>query len=235
MADINTYFFALAGGILPALVWLAFWLREDYKHPEPKGLIMWTFLLGMGAVIVVLPFQRAINEFLPGLTLSAIVLISLLEETFKLISAWGGGLRSPEDNEPIDPIIYMITAALGFAALENVLFIFGWLNSESVTASVSIIGGNFRFIGATLLHVISSAIIGVAMGFHFYKSRVVQAVWTIIALILATIFHAGFNLAILRVENGTALAFGVVWISVVFLLLAFEKVKTIARGAQKAV
>ena len=58
MIGTETALYALLGGILPALVWLAFWLREDYKHPEPRGLVFRTFIFGMIAVIIVLPFQK---------------------------------------------------------------------------------------------------------------------------------------------------------------------------------
>lgn len=228
MIDIETIVYALLGGILPALVWLAFWLHEDYKHPEPRGLILKTFLLGMVAVIFVLPFQKTVDAFLPGTTLVAIILWVVLEEVFKLAAAYFGGLRSVEDNEPIDPIIYMITAALGFVALENALFIFGPLIGEDIMKSV--ITGNLRFIGASLLHVVSSGIIGVSLAFSFYKSRAVRIILTILALILAVIFHTGFNLAIIYWDNsGATLAFSLVWASAILLLLAFEKAKTIAQ------
>ena len=133
-----------------------------------------------------------------------------------------------EDNEPVDPIIYMITAALGFVALENALFIFGPLIGEDVTRSI--ITGNLRFIGASLLHVASSSIIGVSLAFSFYKSRSRRTTLVILALILAVVFHTGFNLAILYWSNsGAMLAFSAVWISIVVLLLVFERVKAIAR------
>ena len=132
MIGVETVIYALLGGILPALVWLAFWLREDYRHPEPRGLILRTFTFGMGAVILVLPFQKVIAVFLPGMTLAAIFLWVVLEELFKFSAAYIGGLRSVEDNEPIDPIIYMITAALGFVALENALFLFGTIVGRDI-------------------------------------------------------------------------------------------------------
>ena len=220
--------YALLGGILPALVWLAFWLREDNKNPEPRGLILKTFLLGMSAVIIVLPFQKAVDMFFPGMTLLAITLWVILEEVFKFGAAWFGGLKAAEDNEPIDPIIYMITAALGFVAMENTLFLFGPLVGDDITRSV--ITGNLRFIGASLLHVVSSGIIGVFMAFSFYKSRKERAMFTLLALILAMAFHIAFNMMIVRWENfGAILAFGLVWIAVILLLLIFEKAKTIAR------
>src|SRR3989338_9470647 len=162
--NFQTIFYAVLGGILPALLWLSFWLREDRKHPEPKGLIGKTFLFGMLAVIVVLPFQKGVDAVFPDLMLPAIFLWAGLEECFKFAAGYFGGLHSIEDNEPVDPIIYMITAALGFVALENTLFILGpLLIGEELTRSV--IAGNLRFIGASLLHVVSSGIVGVSLAF----------------------------------------------------------------------
>ncbi|MEX2013936.1 MAG: PrsW family glutamic-type intramembrane protease [Parcubacteria group bacterium] len=220
--------YALLGGILPALVWLAFWLREDYKHPEPRGLILRTFLFGMAAVVLVLPFQEVVDTWFPGMAAAAILLWVILEEVFKFVAAYFGGLHSAEDNEPIDPIIYMITAALGFVALENALFIFGPLIREDITQGI--ITGNLRFIGASLLHVVSSGIIGVALAFSFYKPRGKRIALTCLALLAAIVSHAIFNLAIIYGgTSGAMYAFGLVWAGIIFLLLAFEKAKAIAR------
>lgn len=228
MINLETATYALFGGILPALVWLVFWLREDKKNPEPKKLILRTFLFGMGAVVIVLFFQKWVDTLFPGTTLLAVILWVVLEETFKFVAAFLGGLKSTEDNEPIDPIIYMITAALGFVALENALFVVGPLIGKDVVTSV--ITGNLRFIGASLLHVVSSGIIGVSLAFSFLKPRGQRVIFAVLALILAIILHSGFNLAIIHWDNdGAMFAFGLVWIGVILLLLAFEKAKMIAR------
>src|SRR3989344_6957870 len=153
MISLETLIYAALGGILPALVWLSFWLREDRKNPEPNGLIVKTFLLGMFAVLLVLPFQKGVEMLIPGTTLVTLFLWAFFEETFKLSAGYFGGLHTVDDNEPIDPMIYMITAALGFAAIENALFIFGPLVGNETTQSF--ITGNLRFIGASLLHVVS--------------------------------------------------------------------------------
>jgi RsiW-degrading membrane proteinase PrsW (M82 family) len=229
MTGIDTVLYSLLGGVLPALLWLAFWLREDYRHPEPRGLIMKTFMLGMISVVFVLPFQKIVDNFFPGMTLVAILSWVVLEELFKFGAAYFGGLKSIEDNEPIDPIIYMITAALGFVALENALFLFGSLIGESIIDSV--ITGNLRFIGASLLHVVSSGIVGISLALSFYKGMWTHIVMTTLALLVAVAFHATFNLSIVNWGNsGAMLAFGLVWVGVVLLLLAFEKAKTIRRN-----
>jgi RsiW-degrading membrane proteinase PrsW (M82 family) len=226
--NFDTIAYALLGGILPALVWLSFWLREDRRSPEPDGLILRTFLLGMLAVILVLPFQKGVEMVFPELFTLSIFLWALLEEIFKLIAGYFGGLHSVEDNEPIDPLIYMVTAALGFVALENALFIFGPIVTGD--AAQSIITGNLRFIGASLLHVVSSGMVGAALSFSFYKKRVVRTFNLCVGLIAGIVFHLIFNLLIINMgDRGTMLAFVMVWIGVAWLLLAFERSKSIAR------
>ena len=209
------------------MVWLFFWLREDRKSPEPDGLILKTFLLGMLSVVLVLPFQKGVEMMIPSLTAFAIFLWALLEEIFKLGAGYFGGLHTVEDNEPVDPMIYMITAALGFVALENALFIFGPLLNDQITQGI--ITGNMRFIGASLLHVVASGLVGLSISLSFYKSRSKKILYVSTGLAGAILFHLYFNLLILNLGNfGTTLAFVSVWIGVVLLLLSFEKIKRIA-------
>src|SRR3989344_9103220 len=98
MINLETATYALFGGILPALVWLVFWLREDKKNPEPKKLILRTFLFGMGAVGIVLFFQKWVDILFPGTTLLAVILWVVFEGSFKFVAAFLGGLESTEDN-----------------------------------------------------------------------------------------------------------------------------------------
>jgi len=225
MINSTSIIYALLGGILPALVWLAFWLHEDSRRPEPKGLILKTFILGMLTVVLVIPFQKVIDISLPGAGVIAIFLWVILEELFKFGAASVGGLRSVEDNEPIDPIIYMITAALGFAALENALFLIEPIIGRSILDGV--ITGNLRFIGASLLHVVSSGMIGIMLAFSFYKSKSLRVALVSIGFVIAVIFHLIFNLSILGGDIITPLS--MVWVGVVLLLLGFERAKMIAR------
>ncbi|OHA89899.1 MAG: hypothetical protein A2832_02060 [Candidatus Zambryskibacteria bacterium RIFCSPHIGHO2_01_FULL_44_22b] len=228
----NTVIYALLGGILPALVWLIFWLREDRKNPEPRLYIFTTFLLGMGGVLLItigaLVFDEQVGDILDHTSIYALISLAALEEILKFGAAYIGGLHGTEDNEPIDPMIYMITAALGFVALENALFIFGPLVDGEVMKSI--ITGHMRFVGASLLHVVSSGIIGVALSFSFYKSGVRKFFNILIAIIGAIAFHTFFNAIItLFKDNGPTIAAIAVWVGVIFLLWAFEKAKAIAR------
>ena len=228
MNNWSTLAYALIGGILPAILWLIFWLQEDRKRPEPKRLILRTFIFGMMAVLLVVPFQKSVDSIFPGLGFIAFLLWAILEEGFKFGAAYFGGLKSKEDNEPVDPLIYMITAALGFVALENSLFIITPLLDND--AVMGVIVGNMRFVGASLLHTFSSSIIGVALGLSFYKKPSVRGWWALIAFIIAIVFHTIFNLIIALDQTKTVYAFGVVWVGLIVIIFLFEKVKAVARG-----
>ncbi|MBX4189027.1 PrsW family intramembrane metalloprotease [Candidatus Parcubacteria bacterium] len=223
--EFSPIIYALLGGILPAFVWLLFWLEEDRDNPEPNTKLLATFLAGMLAVIVVLPFQKAVDKILPGAGPVAFLLWAVLEEGFKFAAAYYAGLRGADDDEPLDPMIYMITAALGFAALENALFLLNPLLQSDITGSL--ITGNLRFIGSTLLHTVSSGIIGTALDLTFYKSRDERVALGVLAFFLAIFAHTAFNLFILNESGfGTFLTFATVWAGITALILMFEKVKS---------
>ncbi len=221
----STLLFALLGGIIPAILWLLFWLREDRLHPEPRGLIMLAFLAGMITVIFVIPIEIGLKTFFGGTVLVA--LWAITEEVLKFIFAYIFVLRNKAVNEPIDIIIYMITVALGFAAFENTLFLLPTLSDGLVFESI--ITGNLRFIGATLIHTLSSATIGATLAFSFYKTKISREFALFVGLILASILHTLFNFFILKgnEDNGLLETFLVVWVGIIILILIFEKVKLI--------
>ena len=227
---------AFAGGVLPALAWLWFWRREDSAHPEPRRLIALAFLAGMVAVAVVIPIEKFASSFLSSQqfwVLSAASTMSLtfivwsgMEEIIKFVMAKLTVLRSREDNEPIDPVIYMVTVALGFAAAENTLFLLSPLSGDTLLQTV--ITGNLRFVGATLLHVLSSAVVGVALGLSFYRSKAQKRLYALLGVILAILLHSIFNFLILNTpEEHLLRTFGLVWIGLIALLAVLEYIKRI--------
>lgn len=217
--------FAFLGGVIPAFFWLWFWLREDRMHPEPRRLLIATFLVGMLAVPIAIPFEKLSEYFIPA-TLGVVVVWAIIEELLKYAAAYAGGMHTQAEDEPIDAMIYLITAALGFAAAENALFILNPLIEGD--AFVGILTGNIRFIGTSLLHVVSSAIIGGAIALSFYKRKKVRHEYFWAGLVLASAMHAAFNHFILQSQgNGLFIVFIALWVSVIGLMLLFERVKRV--------
>lgn len=224
--------YAILGGLMPTLVWLYFLLKEDSRCPEPRWIIFLAFIAGMLAVPLVLWPQtfalsnlptcspEDINSCVPLMTAWA-----MIEETAKyLVAALAILWRKEAIRRALDLVTCMLTVALGFAALENVLFLLGPLADGDYLHSF--ITGNLRFIGSTVLHVVASSAIGFAMAFSFEKSRGIRAAAASLGLVVAIALHTAFNLFILS-GNGTdtMLAFFTVWTGAIVFFAAFEVLK----------
>lgn len=212
-------------GFVPALFWLWFWLKEDV-HPEPVKMITLSFLGGVVAVILVLPLQQIILDYAGNQKFLSFFLWASLEESFKFLMVYFIALKRNVNDEPVDNIIYMIVSALGFVALENTFFLTDLIRNGDFLGVF--ITNNMRFIGASLLHIMASATIGICMALSFYKSKREKIIYTLIGVVIAIILHTSFNIYIMNVTDGNIFAiFGAVWVGIIALLLLFEKVKKI--------
>jgi len=225
----NPFIFAFLFGLLPALLWLWFWLKED-RHPESAKMITLSFLGGMLAVVLALPLQKIVYTHFQDSEFISFTLWAGIEELSKFVLIYFIALRNKTvTDEPVDDIIYMIIGALGFVALENALFLFQPIYNGNLIETI--IHGNLRFIGASLLHIMSSAVIGIFMAFSFYKNIGSKILYTSFGILLSIVLHTAFNLFIINNTHGNILfIFGKVWIGIVTLLLIFEKVKHIIRA-----
>jgi len=217
---------AFLGGIIPSLLWLWFWLREDRKKSEPKGLLTIVFIMGMVAVICVLPIQKFIQTNVSSNEWQLIGWASV-EEIMKYIAVLLVLYKTNQIDEPIDWPIYLITAALGFAALENALFLIKPL-SVGATA-VSLLTGQLRFLGSTLLHTVSSGILGITLGLTFHLEGFKRFWHILVGFVLAIALHSVFNFFIMK-NNGSDFlkVFGFLWVVTVVVMLLFEKVRRIS-------
>lgn len=218
--------YALLGGILPALVWLWFWLHEDKKRPEPRGRLALTFIAGMASVFVVLPLEELVQS--AGLDSFFLLFLfwAIIEEALKFLFAYAAALHGKDMDEPVDAVIYMVTAALGFAAIENALFLLSPISGGLVLESI--ITGNMRFIGATALHTLASGVLGAFIGFSFYKNSYIKAKHVFYGLVVATLLHTAFNFFIItNTRDDIFTIFAGVWFALVVLIAVFERVKRV--------
>ena len=241
MNALTIFTYLLLGGIVPALFWMWFWMHEENKHHEPKSVLIYTFALGMLAVVVSYFLQKGVATFLHiqigpeagfdledamqnSQTLTLIYVI--IEELTKYFAAYVIVFRTKLFQHPIDAFIYLMTAALGFAAMENTLYMLQpLLDGETVE---SIITGHTRFIGASVLHVASSGILSVFIGLSFCKSPLVREFRIWIGLAVAVAVHWLFNVFLVVSDNSYSfLIFSSVWIVTIGLIIALERVKQI--------
>jgi RsiW-degrading membrane proteinase PrsW (M82 family) len=246
------FIYALIAGLLPAFIWLYFWTREDLLHPEPRTMLAAAFLGGSLTVIFAIIAERYVGTLIPNgseflfvfktsyeefMNISIAgsemryVIWATIEEVFKFIAVAAIALRSRQNDEPIDAVIYSVTVALGFAALENLLFVFGPLANGNV--GMGVLTGSMRFIGATIVHTVCSGLVGFFVGFAFYRGRAFKVFAALIGLVLASGLHAAFNLSIINSAPGDALkSFAWFWGAVVILIILFEEIKAVKKPAR---
>ncbi len=215
---------AFLGGVVPAFIWLFFWLLEDRVHPEPKRYIFYSFLAGMGAVLLALPLERFTQGFLSTNSFMLFLSWATIEELLKFGAAYFVALRFAVYDEPLDAVVYLVTAALGFSALENALFL--WTPLQQGDMLRALVTEDLRFMGATLLHTLASVTIGVSLALSFYKPAALRKRYVLIGVILAILLHTSFNFFILQAGNSaTFWIFLCIWIGIIATLLIAERLK----------
>jgi RsiW-degrading membrane proteinase PrsW (M82 family) len=195
------YFLFLFFGLLPSLIWLVFYLKED-NNPEPKELILKIFVYGMAITILVAGIEYGLGKLIlsPDPTLIQhliyfFIIIALTEEAAKYFVVRCSACKSKEFDEPIDAMIYMVVAGLGFAAVENILILFPTSSptifQDTIWISIA------RFLSATLLHALTAANIGFFASLAFFKKKH-KFRYVPIGLFIATVFHGIYNFGINR-------------------------------------
>jgi len=198
------YLLTLLFAFFPGIVWLLFYLRKDV-HPEPKLLVLRVFFLGMAvgilAIFIELGLYKILNKFLETETLLFLILntflgVALVEEYLKFLVVEKAVLKNPEFDEPIDAVIYMIISGLGFATLENILLF--WKNPE--TTHFPYLLSFVRFISATLLHALTSGILGYFLAKSFFQIKERKKL-IIKGLVSVSLLHGIYNFSIIKGEG----------------------------------
>lgn len=222
-------------GILPSLVWLSYYLRKD-SHPEPKLMILKVFLLGSLITLPVFFIQLGLSTLLIELKLPTLIIsilywffvIALTEEFFKYLVVKKEVLNNSNLDEPLDIMLYMIIAALGFAALENILYLFSPADNLSFNQFLNntFIVSFIRFIGATFLHTLASGVLGYFLIIEVYEIE--KRGWFFFSgLLLASALHGLYNFSIMNFKGTLQIAVPVTILIglAIFVLWAFNRVR----------
>lgn len=201
-------------GFAPSFIWLLFYLRKD-KHPESNNTVFKIFFWGMliAPIALVLelllsaPFGQAPSgeerillgqPLWIGLFLVAAV-PALVEEFLKYQVVGQKVLKHSYFDEPLDVMLYMVIAGLGFAAVENLAqTITLYAEGKSYASITGMILG--RFLGATLLHTLSSGIFGyfIARSLICVKKKMR---WLTLGFVFACLIHFCYNGMLLMVSR----------------------------------
>ncbi|MFH1393135.1 MAG: PrsW family glutamic-type intramembrane protease [Patescibacteria group bacterium] len=189
--------------ILPSLIWLFFYLKED-PHPEPRLWLIIMFIMGVALAPIVIfaemAFGKALNflAIIPfGGGMLMFVIAPLVEEAAKYGAVHLSLNKNPVLDEPVDCMIYIIVAALGFAAIENIFAIFSFISVGAPGYfSDAFNFMSMRFISAVALHGLASGIMGYFFArFYFIKRNPLLIVW---GIFLASLLHGIYNFLLFK-------------------------------------
>ncbi len=222
--ELTTILWATLGGIVPTFLWLWFWLSEE-SHQNPAGLLILAYAIGMMSLFIILPMKLFVESF-PFKPVEILIIYVILEELIKLTTVAFITFRSKHLTDPIDYTIYLVTGALGFSGLENTFYLIQPILDQNVSGTL--LTGNLRFLGATVLHTVTAGIVGIMLGSAFYSGKFIKSIHFILGIIFAIVLHSVFNyLIMLEIPRMTYLALAGIWFVAVIVIILFERLKSL--------
>lgn len=216
----------LAAAILPAFVLLRYIYHHDRVEKEPAGLLLSLFLLGVVSALFAGGIERVLKGILgmvvPSGTilhtvLLAFVVVAMVEEGAKFFFMKRCSWNHPAFNYRFDAIVYAVFVSLGFAAYENILYVFNYGLSTAVLRAVTAIPAHMSFA------VFCGVFYGRAKRCAVY-GRDELARWNLqMAYVAAVVFHGVYD-ACAMLGTGLSILVFVVFVSVMFLAV-FRLVK----------
>ena len=157
--------YLLVAAVLPIVILCIFVYKKD-PHHEPGGLLAKIFALGFLSAIPVVIVELILGKFFPTDDVSSFILIfinvfisvAMVEEGFKWIVTMFFGYKNKEFDEVYDIIVYAVFASLGFACIENILYVFTNGLGNAILRAFLSIPGHMSF--------------GVIMGYFLAQAKV---------------------------------------------------------------
>lgn len=182
--------------ILPSIILLFFILKIDSFNKEPAGLLIGLFFVGILATIPSAFLESVFlnMNFFPGLiglAIEAFIIIALTEEYFKRLAVKLVAYRSKAYDERLDGIVYCVVASLGFATLENILYVVQYTATSP-----------YIWLTRALLSVPAHMLFGVTMGYYLSMSKFCNNVslskkYARLSLWLPVLFHGLYDFFVL--------------------------------------
>ncbi len=201
---------ALVGAaIAPGIALLCYFYLRDHLQPEPISMVIRTFIFGVLLVFPIMMLQYIMQTEwdLDTPFFQAIVASAGVEEFFKWLVVYHTAYKHVEFDEPYDGIVYAVAVSLGFATLENLLYL--------------IINGLDVAVWRALLPVSGHALFGIWMGYYMGLSKFTdepdrKRTRMLVSLFVPIALHSCYNLIFLSTEYW-------IWLAIPFMLILWWK------------
>lgn len=162
---------------------------KDKHEREPLSLLLISFIYGIFSTLVTLSISLPVSYILElrdddlvHQFYDAFFKVALVEEFSKFIFVRFFLFRNKNFNEPFDGIVYAVMVSMGFATLENIVYVYNYGFETGV----------LRMFTAVPAH----ATFGVMMGYFLGKAKFTHSgtfLYSALALMAATVFHGAYD------------------------------------------
>ena len=192
----------LAISLAPVVVILIYIYVRDKYEKEPFGLLLKAFVAGAVAVVPILIAESILSARgagLPGysgIAYQAFVVAGFTEEIFKFFALYLVIWKNREFNEKFDGIVYAVYVAMGFATVENVIYVIQFGSSTGIARAFTAVPGH--------------ALFGVAMGYYFGLAKLSpknRSKNFLYALLIPVALHGTYDFILMTQHKYLLLAF----------------------------
>ena len=206
--------------ILPPVFLIVYIYKMDKKEKESLSLLIRIFIAGALACVPALILEY-IGEYVLRIfsdeqesiygVLYAYCVVAFSEELFKFIGARRNTWYSFEFNCRFDGILYCVCSSLGFATLENIVYVFNYGIKTGILRAVLAIPGHMMF--------------GVFMGIFYGKAKEhsingnspLSGVFTVLSVLTAVFLHGTYDYCLFE-QTSSAMVFFVFYVVVSYIL-----------------
>lgn len=176
--------------LAPIVVILIYIYVKDKYEKEPIGVLVKNFFLGaVVSIIITVVLGFAANIIFPITDeksilqqfVKAFFVVALVEEFSKYIIVKYYAQKKTDFNEPFDGIVYAVVVSMGFAALENVLYVSQYGVTTGLTRAFTAVPAHATF--------------GILMGYFMGKAKFSnnRVKYNLLGLLIATLFHGAYD------------------------------------------
>ncbi len=223
MFNLNLLFWILCflAAVLPVLA-LCYYIYKKDVNPEPSKTLLRIFVCGCITTIPIIFLEVFIQKYYSLdtvlenfwlLFINIFISVAFIEEGFKWIVTKKLGYDIKEFDEIYDIIVYSVFASLGFACVENILYVFSNGLGNALLRAFTSVPGHTCF--------------GVVMGYYFSKAKMSEISkeenkcrkYMILSFIIPTVLHTFYNTVILHFAATGIFSF--LFLFLIFLSLMF--------------
>ncbi|WP_214698259.1 MULTISPECIES: glutamic-type intramembrane protease PrsW [unclassified Exiguobacterium] len=178
--------------VAPGLALLSYFYLRHELEAEPLGYVIRSFVAGAVLVFPIMFIQYAFVEegVLTGPFWQAYITTALLEEFFKWFMIYYTIYIHKVFDDYYDGILYAVACSLGFATLENFLYLWVYDSLEiAIWRAVLPVSG----------HALFAVVMGYCLGRAKHSTR--ERLWLFMAVLSATVIHGTFDLILILEPN----------------------------------